>query len=73
MKFWTSPITHPVSLQLLLLLPALNLMTALEVAITPPSVKDDFYPEGCHGVLGYGVDPAPDLPSDSTLLGVYLP
>jgi hypothetical protein len=43
------------------------------VAITAPAVTDTVYPEGCYGILGYGVDPAADVPANSTLLGVYLP
>ncbi|PVF92712.1 acid protease [Serendipita vermifera] len=43
------------------------------VAITAPAVTDTLYPDGCYGILGYGVDPKPDVPSNSTLLGIYLP
>ncbi|CAG8648744.1 13224_t:CDS:10, partial [Acaulospora colombiana] len=38
------------------------------VAITAPAVTDTLYPDGCHGILGYGVDPKPDVPTNSTLL-----
>lgn len=31
------------------------------------------YPNGTHGILGYGVDEASSAPPNSTLLGVYLP
>jgi len=44
-----------------------------KVAITPFTARENLYPEGTHGVLGYGVDPSSGVPADSTLLGVYLP
>jgi len=50
------------------------------VAITPASANDDvhLYPKGCHGVLGFGVNPSPDSPgdkslADDTLLDYYVP
>lgn len=48
-------------------------MLPSKVAVTSPAVKQNLYPDGCHGVLGYGVDPAPDVPANGTLLGVFLP
>jgi len=46
-----------------------------QVAITPASanVNYNIYPQGCRGVLGYGVDAPPTAPKNSSLLGVYIP
>jgi hypothetical protein len=51
----------------------LKLTNIDKVAITPFTARENLYPEGTHGVLGYGVDPSSGVPTDSTLLGVYLP
>jgi len=49
----------------------LHLMDCSEVAITPPGVQN-LYPDGCTGVLGYGIDAIQTAPMDSVLLNDYI-
>jgi hypothetical protein len=48
-------------------------LTFSTVAVTDPSVTSILYPDGVHGLLGYGVDAGADAPINSTLLGQYMP
>ncbi|PVF99187.1 acid protease [Serendipita vermifera] len=43
------------------------------VALTSPASSPSLYATGVYGVLGYGLDAKPDVPANSTLLGIYLP
>lgn len=52
-----------------------NFPYGASIAITPASANanSDLYPDGTHGILGYGLDTPTGVPANSALLNSYIP